>query len=166
MEFDPAENTWHSDQRVRRQAFVLALKDSRHRDWALAEAISGDDERLVRMALDEVISSGLPEALVPTLINRVLRGDHPPNVRGLAAYALQSSRSLLVRDALIGSAEEKGLFGRVRLGANSPAVVAAISVLARHWRGDADVDRLLERASRAKDQELRAAAEEGASHGD
>jgi hypothetical protein len=63
-------------------------------------------------------------------------------------------------DALIRiAAPSRSLFGRPRLAASSPAMLAALTVLANRWANDARAAAVLKRALKAHEAEVRAAAE-------
>jgi hypothetical protein len=158
-DIDLSSFTRHPDARVRREAFVLAIKREPLRARTLAQALAEEDERLVRMALLE-LEGGVPEALVPTVVKRVLQREHPPEVRAMAVRALDGSGSDLARNALVDIVSRgKSLLGRVRLAGPAPDVLAALSVLGRHWSGDADVEALLDVARKSKDEAVRGAVE-------
>lgn len=156
---DLASFTRHADARVRREAFVLAIERDSLRARTLAQALAEDDERLVRMALLE-LEDGVSEALVPTVVKRVLQSEHPPEIRAMAVRALGGSRTELVRNALVRMVSRgKSLLGRVRLAEPTPDVLEGLSVLGRHWSGDADVEALLDVARRSRDAAVRGAVE-------
>jgi len=156
--FDPVQYTWYSDRRVRREALALAMHDSRLREWAVAEALSDADERLVRMALVEV-RERVPETVVPMIVKRVVRAERPSELRALAAVALGGSSSPLAREALIEMASEgRSLFGRVTA---SPEVIQALGVLAATWPDHPDAAGVLAWAKKSKDPALRNAVETG-----
>lgn len=159
--FDPVEYTRHPDARVRREAFTLALQTGGSRARTLARALGEKDERLVRMALAE-LQEGVPETLVPTVVNRVVKSEHGSEVRALAVRLLGGIRSNLVRDALLDLVRRgTSFFGKVRIAEKAPEVLAALRVLAGTWSGDEAVDRVLEVARGSKDPEIRAAAQGG-----
>lgn len=157
--FDPVPYTKHADERVRREAFVLAIREAKYRARTLAAALGERDERLVRMALLE-LGEGAPETLVPTVVNRILRSDHPPELRAMAVRVLEPVRSPSVRDALVALAEGgRSLLGKVKVADRAPDVVAALSVLGRRWSGEDSVKPLLKAAARSKDPAIRGAVE-------
>lgn len=154
-DFDPVRYTWFEDRRVRREALALAMRDGRLRDWALAEALSDEDERLVRIALME-IRERVPETVVPILVNRVVRGDRSSEIRALGALALGNSRSPLARETLLRLASGgRSLFGRTE---RTPEGLQALEVLRRVWADEPEVQRVLASARRSKDPAIRAAA--------
>ncbi|MDH5588676.1 MAG: hypothetical protein OEZ37_01385, partial [Gemmatimonadota bacterium] len=106
----------------------------------------------------------LPEAVVPTLVNRVVvvetRSDE---IRALGARLLRYSRSPLALKALLHlTTAGKNILGRSRLAAASPVSIAALQALAAGWSHDATARVVLDAAAKGKDPELRAAAQVGA----
>ncbi|MFW6199094.1 MAG: hypothetical protein ACOC8K_00850, partial [Gemmatimonadota bacterium] len=151
----------HPDHRVRREAFPLVLRHSASRTRTLATGLADGDERLNRIALAE-LRDGTPETLVPTLVNRIIRSDRPEDLRAMAARALEGSGSGLARSALLELVRAgRTLFGREKLAERSPAVVAALEVLARDWNEDPEVARVLAAARGSSDPALVRAASPG-----
>lgn len=160
--FSPGRYLGHGDRRVRREAFPLALDDPASRERALATGLADEDERLVRMALLE-LQQRIPETLVPTLVNRVVHGDHPEGIRAMALRVLRNADSTLARDALIEEAGGgKTLFGRRKVAEKSPPVLAALESLAHRWAGHAAAADLLKAARAHGDPEIRRAATKAA----
>jgi hypothetical protein len=152
--FDPLWFVSHGDHRVRREAFPLALRDTTSRDHALSLALSDRDERLVRMALLE-LRDGVPDALVPTTVNRAMHDSRSDEIRALAVRTVRDNGSVLVRDALLAlAAPGRSFFGRPRLAAPTPATVAAIEVLARAWSAEPAVRAVLDRARKSRDPDF------------
>ena len=157
-DFEPTRYLEHPDHRVRREAFPLALDDPASRVRVLATGLADEDERLVRMSLLE-LQDGLPETLVPTLVNRVVRGDHAEGLRAMALRALRNADSTLAREALMEEAGGgKSLFGRRKVAGKSPTVLAALDSLARRWSDHPAAADLLKAARDHRDAEVRAAA--------
>lgn len=161
--FDAAAYMRHKDARVRREAFPLALRDPRGRVRTLAAGLSDPDERLVRMALAEIQRVGaLQETLVPTLLNRVVRGDRDPEIQILGIHTLVVTQSSLARDALLDAVVVgRSLFGRPKLAANTGEVIMALWVLQSAWSGDPKVLPVLKVARRSRDPEIKAAVSGG-----
>lgn len=153
-DLDLSEFVSHPDPRVRREAFPLVARNPATRTRTLALGLADEDERLTRMALLE-LGQGLPETLVPTLVNRVVRSDRPEGIRALAIRALRGSDSALARSALMEVVRGgRTLFGRRKLAEKSPLLLAALEVLALDWADDAEVADLLESARRSDDPEI------------
>lgn len=160
--FDPQPFLEHEDIRVRREALPLAFRVPDRRERALVTALSDDDERMVRMALLQM-ADGVPEAVLPTLVNRVaLATDRSQEIRTLAVRALAGTRATLARSALLELAlSGRTLFGKPRLG-SGPEAVAALRVLASAWSTDPAVLPVLEEAVRSKESGIRNAVLEAA----
>jgi hypothetical protein len=161
--FDLQPYVEHSDPRVRREALPLAFRQPRLKDRVLRGALSDKDERVVHMALSE-LGPDVPEVVVPTILNRVvLAEERSPELRALATQRLCGSRSSLVLGALLQVAGAgRSFFGAVKLAPTSPAVLAAVRVLAAGWGEHQEARELLERAIKSKDEDVRAAVMAGA----
>lgn len=159
--FDPLAYLEHPDPRVRREAFPIALQGPGTRTRALAAGLSDTDDRLVRISLIELRDRGLPDALLPTLVNRVVRGEHSDDLRALAVRLLDGVDAPLARDAVVELADGgKTLLVRQRVAAPSPPVLAALRVLLTTWSGDGKAGRILDAARRSKDPQIRDAVRE------
>lgn len=147
----------HQDARVRREALPLVLADSGQRDRGLALGLADPDDRVVHTAVS-ALPTPLPDALVPTVMKRILRADRPAQLKAAAIRTLVGPRTSLVRDALVSVAVDgRSLLGKVRLADSGPAVLAALHVLAEGWAEDEEVAPILRQARRSKDPELRQA---------
>jgi len=157
-EFDPEKYLAHPDPRVRREAFTLAVSHPRLKARAYAVALSDTDERLVHMALRS-IRQNLTPAVVPTILNRVVRSEHPPALRALGIRALQGAPLPMARDALLEIClTGRGLLGRKTLAPRSPELLAALEVLSGTWSKNRRAQRVLGIARESKDREVRRAA--------
>lgn len=147
----------HPDARVRREAVPLALvgAEGTARARILASALADPDDRIVRTALVE-IRDVVPETIVPTLVNRVVKGAHDDDLRVLAIRLLRASDSRLVREALLELVTEgKSLLGKTKLADRSAPVVAALETLAATSADDAEVRQVLEQARKSRDPIIR-----------
>ncbi len=163
--FDPMQYVDHSDSRVRREAYPLALKVPEAKARALARALSDSDERIVRMALLE-LQEGTVEALVPTIVSRVLRSDAFPGLRSLAVRSLRRARSSLALEALLEVCDGgRSLLGRRKLASKTPELVAALGILAEEWGEDPRARTFLELARSSGDLQIQAAASRSATPG-
>jgi len=151
-DFDPQPFMEHPDMRVRREAFPLALGLPRLRDKALVGSLTDTDERVVRMALLE-LRQGVPDPVLPTLVNRVVKAEErSPDIRALAVKALAASRSTLAFKTLLDLVTAgKTLFGRTRLARPTPQTLHAFRGLAQNWADRDEVKRILRAAARSKD---------------
>ncbi len=159
--FSPGPFLSHEDPRVRREAFVLAVREPGQRERTLALGLADPDDRLVRTALLEVQES-LPETLVPVLVSRVVRSDRDPDLLVMAVKALRHSRSNLALEALLEVCNGgKSILGKVKLPPASPELLAALRVLEAAWGGDGRAREALGAATRSRDPEIRGAVSGG-----
>jgi hypothetical protein len=151
----------HEDPRVRREAFPLAVQEMAKRQRCLALGLADPDERILRLALLEA-QEGLPEPLVPVLVNRVLGSKVDPEMKALSLRALRHSQSALALETLLDAAGGgRSILGRIRLADFSEEVAAAIEVLREAWPHDPRVKKLLAAAGRRKDPRFQRALEGG-----
>ncbi|MFC1662278.1 hypothetical protein ACFL3S_12645, partial [Gemmatimonadota bacterium] len=147
----------HEDRRVRKEALALAVRDPGLREWALAGGLVDADDRIVRMALLE-IQEAIPEALVPVVVERVVKEPLDPELRALGIRALGSSRSSLALEAIVEVCSPgKTFLGRRRLSSPSPAVLAALAVLSERGPDEPLVREVLNAARKSKDPAIRGA---------
>jgi hypothetical protein len=154
--FSPLQHLAHDDARVRREALPLALRVPGARDEALRLGLADSDERIVRMTLLE-LQDGVPDAVVPTLIEKGLRDPVFPELSSLAARALGFSGRPEARDALMAAAVE-GEGDEMRIAPAGPAVLAALVSLRERWGDDPVAAPILERAEGSSDPRVRSAA--------
>ncbi len=156
--FSAAPYITHEDPRVRREAVPLALAQVDLRERALSHALRDDDERVVRMALADLIH-GVPESIVPLLRSRLLHGESWSDelataaIRGLACVPRRQALGVLTEIVSSGSS----LFGRPRIRAASRPVLTALEVLARDWESDPEAKRLLSAARKSRSAAIRRA---------
>src|SRR5438046_2527442 len=150
----------HTDARVRWQAVKLQVTLPAQRDAALANGLQDPDPRTLRLALGLAVAlQRCPDDAVEALVDRTTDGTSPVDVRSLAIRALGYARPPAALDALLRLASGgRSLFGREKLRAKSPEVLAALMALATGWGRHPRARAVLERAAAANDHEIRAAA--------
>ena len=159
--FSAAPFIQNPDPRVRREALPLAMKEAGLKKRALALGLAESDQRLVRMAL-LAVQEEIPEPLVPVLVNRVVRSNHPRELRAMGVRTLRHSRSSLALEALLDVASTgKSLLGRTKLAPAAPHVLAALQVLSGVWREDPRTRDVIDLAEKSRDPEIRKAVAEG-----
>ena len=161
--FSAASYLRHADARVRWQAVKLQVTIPAHRDAALAKGLQDPDPRTLRLALGLAVAlQRCPDDAVPALADRTTDGTVPIDVRSLAIRALGYARPPAALDALLRLASGgRTLFGREKLRAKSPELLAALIALATGWRRHPRARAVLERAAAASDYEVRTAASQG-----
>jgi hypothetical protein len=149
----------HEDARVRREALPLVLARPEQRDRGLALGLTDADEQVLRTAVS-ALPVPLPEALVPTVMKRVLQAERPPLLKAAGIRTLTGLGTPWVRDGLLSIVVDgRSLLGKARLADPDPAVLAALRVLADSWAEDDEVAPVLRQARRSKDPEVRRAVE-------
>jgi hypothetical protein len=143
---------------VRREALRLALDVPAERERALALALRDADPDLIMIGADAA-GAGLPAAVIPMVANRIGDASLDGNLRVVLIRLLGASRSPLGTEALVRVASRgRTLLRRPRLAVRSPQMLAALRALAGLPAQPEHVARLLARARKARDPEIRAAA--------
>lgn len=157
--FDAWPYVAHGDARVRHEALRLLLSDPNRRGDAIIHALEAPDLRTVRLGLLAAIEE-CPGPAVELILRRISAESWAAELRAVALRAIAPVQTPAVLDALLHACVVRGPFfiGR-RLAPKSPAVVAAVSGLATHWRYDPRAERALSVARRVRDVEIRDAAE-------
>jgi hypothetical protein len=144
----------HADARVRRETLQLQLENPADREKALVEALGDADRHVLRTAL-QAARSDLPESAVPVLARRVTDADFPPEFRVIALFLLGRSGSIHALEPLLAFVEGgKSLFGKPKLAAKSPEMLAALGGLARSWPNERRTAALLDVARASKDDQI------------
>jgi hypothetical protein len=157
--FSATRWTAHQDARVRYEALRLQLTIARERDRAIRTAIDDDDPRIVRLGL-----ASLQQDCPPTYTGRVaaIAGDvkADPEVRLLAVNALARASEPDARDVLIAVVDAgRTLFGRQKIAAKTPVVLAALRALAQTWPDEPRVAAILKRGVQSPDSDIRQASQ-------
>ncbi len=155
--FDAIEFLTSPDERVRREAFPVALRQEGKRARALQLGVSDPDERLARAALLEARHDA-PPGLDVAIRCRFLTEGELPDLRPLAIRALARSQSEEVRDLLVTIGTRRTWLGRKAVAAATPDVLAALWTLSRAWARDPQARLVLDMASHSPDPQIRAAA--------
>jgi hypothetical protein len=148
----------HADGRVRWQALKLQLKLGADRDQALVAALRDADPRVAQLALMATLAD-CPETILPLVTSRATDRTAAAEVRLLAIRALGGVRAPAARATLLGlTFGGRTLFGREKLPPKSPELLAALGALAAGWGQDPTARRVLARAARSRDPEIRRTA--------
>ena len=147
----------HPDSRVRIEGLRLLLRIPGARARGIAEGLTESDPACLRVA---VMAAGedCPSSAVPLLIGGLLAGSYDAELRPVAIRALAP---LVDNPAVLDllrrfAARSIPLFGW-RVAPKTRESLAALSGLARHWRWHPKVGRLLARAERHRDADVRGA---------
>jgi hypothetical protein len=158
--FDLDEWTKSRAPTVRREAIKLLLKQPSRREQGIRLGLMDADDRAVLLALNEAAAS-CPPSVLPIIMSRIDRDDVPGPLRALGIRTVASVPSpdvvdWILRFVMVG---RKSFFFGERLAAKSPELLAALTALGTHWRGDPRAAETLARASKHADPEIRAAAQ-------
>jgi len=149
--------TGHADARLRAEAIRLQMSLRGQRELALKAAFSDADPRVVRVGI-AAVQQGCPPRVLPFVARLAQVEQVPEDLRLLAVQALGNTRDQGGLDGLIGVLDGgQTLFGRQKLAAKSPVVLAALRALAGAWRKHPKAEPLLGLAAVANDDELREA---------
>jgi hypothetical protein len=153
----PLEMLRHRDPRVRHEAIALMMADPELRSRAVAEALAGEYEPSLRLALTALAERCPPEFL-PRVLNRIQDPELPPDVRALAVSAAATVKDPLVLRVLRRLVVARGITGMGRLAPRTAPMLAALRGLALHWSNHPKVAAVLDAARQSRDPEIREAA--------
>jgi hypothetical protein len=157
LDFNPAPFAAHPDGRVRREALRLMLRRQATRASAIIAALADADLPIVRLGLD-ASQKECPAEAVPRLVARITGRGLPSELEQLAVRTLASTGAPEALPCLLSIAVYRTRWlRRERLAAKSPVMLAALGGLALHWAADAHVARILSRAARSGDSDVRSA---------
>jgi len=152
----------HEDPGVRLAALRLALQFVAERERALCVALAGSDGEPLRLAV-ESLRQGVPDAAVPLIANRLASGALREAERLGLLRALEGVRSPIALTALLRAATSgRTLFRAPKIAHRTEATLAALTALAKTWRGDRRADTVLRRAARSKDPQIRSTVQPAA----
>jgi hypothetical protein len=158
-EFTAADYAGHSDVRVRREALKLMLKRQETRVVGITVAVSDTDPQLIRMGLDAAVKE-CPPAIVPKLATKLNAGTLPTELEALAIQAIGSTTVPAAYTCLWGLAVKRTRWlRRDKLAPKSRAMLAALSTLKNRWPEDPKVVKIVAKAARSGDREIRRAVQ-------
>lgn len=157
-EFQPQRFMTHNDERVRREALKLLLRLPKMRAQTIVAALSDRDDGIVKLAMQAALDE-CPPGAVPLLVRHVERKSISPELRALGLRVIGAAHDETTLPWLMTYAVTRTRFlRREKLLAKSPEMLAALSGLASGWSDEAAVKSVLDKASKSKDLEIRAAA--------
>jgi hypothetical protein len=158
-EFTAADYAGHADVRVRREALKLMLKRPQTRVLGITVAVSDNDPQLVRMGLDAALKE-CPPAVVPKLTVKLTAGTLPTELEVMAIQAIGSTTVPAAYTCLWGLAVKRTRWlRRDKLAAKSRTMLAALSTLKTRWPDDPKVIKIVAKAERSGDREIRRAVQ-------
>ncbi|HZS61495.1 MAG TPA: hypothetical protein VFA43_19630, partial [Gemmatimonadaceae bacterium] len=149
----------HADVRVRREALKLMLKRPQTRVLGITVAVNDSDPQVVRMGLDTAVKE-CPPTIVPKLAAKLSAGTLPAELETLAIQAIGSTTVPAAFSCLWGLAVKRTRWlRRDKLAAKSRAMLAALSTLKVRWPEDPRVIKIVAKANRSSDREIRRAVQ-------
>ena len=120
----------HEDPRVRREALRVLFR-STERTRAICTALSDDDPKVKRLALNAVTEGGVPEPAVPLIIAVASDDEQETELRVAAIRSLAGKGGRVALDALLKLTEirRRSLMDLVAQSTASPELVAAVAAL-------------------------------------
>lgn len=141
----------HPDARVRREGMKVMLKDPTGRERTLSQAISDNDQRMIRSGLSAALE-GCPDSVIPLVVTQATSAP-TADLRTLAIKVLAGSKLPIARDALVNLVAPRRTLLGVKLPRKSPEMLAAVAAL-RGISDDPRARRILDLAARAKDEDI------------
>ena len=153
--FGAAQYLKNPDERVRREAVRIMIKDPAGRERATCMALADSDDRIVRLGL-AAAQQDCPDTAVSLLVSRAEKpGDE--ELRILAIRTLGRARHPLALQTLLNLSEPRRFLFWAKLPPKTPEYLAALAALRDH--SDAQrAKRALAAAAKSRDSEISLAA--------
>lgn len=146
-----------SDPRVRVEGLRLLLRLPAARSRGIVQGLADSDPSCRRVAVLAVLE-GCPPAAASPLLRRILDHSLDPELRPSAIRALgELVEEPAVLEMLLGLAARRFPLIGLCLAPKSKDSLTALAALARHWRWHPRTARLLARAERHRDADVRSA---------
>jgi hypothetical protein len=144
------------DPLVRREAVRLALREPAIRDHALMGALSDADDRVVFVGLTAAQEKAPPAAL-DLIRQRVDAGELDSQLRTMGIRIVAQKHDAATLDWLLGFVITEARWPRrPKLRPSTPEMLAALSALSAHWRGEESALEAIKLAEQSKDDAVRA----------
>ncbi|HJQ09992.1 MAG TPA: hypothetical protein VJ840_03100 [Gemmatimonadaceae bacterium] len=144
------------DPLVRREAVRLLLRNPADRDEAIVAALSDPDDRVVFAGLS-VAQEKCPPAGIDLIRQRVNRGELDSQLRTMGIRIIGQRKGPHDLEWLLEHVmTETNWARRPRLRPSSPEMLAALSMIATHWRNDPAAQTAIKLAEQSRDPEVRA----------
>ena len=144
------------DPLVRREAVRLLLRNPADRDETIVAALSDPDDRVVFAGLS-VAQEKCPPIGMNLIRQRVDRGELDSQLRTMGIRIIAQKKTPEVLDWLLTHVvTETNWARRPKLCPTSPEMLAALSMVATHWRNDPAANTAIKLAEQSRDPEVRA----------
>jgi len=150
--------TRHDDPRVRTEAIRLQLAQSSEKVDGIRAALDDHDPRVVRLGL-AAVGQDCPAEVIDRVIDWAVDTNAGGDLRQFAVTTLGRFRDESALNALLHLADGgRTLFGRPKLPAKTPVLIAALRALRDTWSDNALAGRVCAVAARSSDPDIRQAA--------
>lgn len=161
VEWSPEPYADHSHPAVRREALKIMLRLPEHRERAVCGLLRDSDPRALTLGLGAA-QERPPAAAAPRLMQLARNEEVHTELRVMAIRALVPLAPDEALPALLELVYRPRswldrLLRRRRLAERSPVVLAGLEAVAAGWSGNPRADRVLARAAKSGDPEVRAA---------
>lgn len=144
------------DPLARREAVRLLLKNPADRDETIMTALSDPDDRVVFAGLT-VAQEKCPPAGIELIKQRVNRGELDSQLRTMGIRIVAQQRTPANLAWFLGFVVGEAHWARKpKLRPSSPEMLAALSMIATHWRADPAAETAIKLAEQSRDPEVRA----------
>ena len=144
------------DPLVRREAVRLMLRNPSDRDETIVAALGDTDDRVVFAGLSAA-QEKCPAIGISLIKQRVDRGELDSQLRTMGIRIIAQSRTPGALDWLLAHVlTETNWARRPKLCPSTPEMLAALSMIATHWRNDPAAETVLKLAEQSRDPEVRA----------
>jgi hypothetical protein len=155
--FSPSRWTRHKDPRVRTEAIRLQLALPAEKIEGVRAALNDEDPRVVLLGL-AAIPHQCPGDVIDRVIDWAVDTQASEDLRQLAITTLGRFRDQSALNALLHLADGgRTLFGRPRLPAKTPVLIAALRALTGTWHDNVLAERVRAVAARSSDPDIRQA---------
>ena len=153
--FSPHTYLESEDPLVRREAVRLLLKNPAERDETIVSALSDPDDRVVFAGLSAA-QENCPPLGINLIKQRVDRGELDSQLRTMGIRIVAQKKTADALEWLLPYVlTETNWARRPKLCSSSPEMLAALSMIAAHWRNYPGAETVLKLAAQSKDPEVR-----------
>jgi hypothetical protein len=153
--FSPHAYLESEEPLVRREAVRLLLKNPSERDETIVSALSDPDDRVVFAGLSAA-QDKCPALGINLIKQRVDRGELDSQLRTMGIRIVAQRKNADALEWLLPYVlTETNWARRPKLRPSSPEMLAALSMIASHWRNDPGAETVLKLAAQSRDPEVR-----------
>lgn len=155
-DFSPHTYLESDEPLVRREAVRLLLRNPADRDETIVAALTDPDDRVVFAGLSAA-QDKCPTIGINLIKQRVDRGELDSQLRTMGIRIIGQTRTPDAFEWLLPYVlTETNWSRRPKLRPSSPEMLAALSMIATHWRNHPDAETVLRLAEQSRDPEVRA----------